>query len=159
MLTYNTRQGEPDKRSPGRASNRTRSGRSSPYTTIGRIICANYSMNVSDILALARAGFNAQQIAALSGAISSAPAAAPAEPAPAIPAPAATSGPASAPAAPAAPAAAPAAPDATAEILKQLGIISTQLTTNNIMGSNQPAPQTADQILAAIIAPPTKEAK
>lgn len=114
-------------------------------------------MNVSDILALAKAGFTAQQIAALSGAISSAPAAAPVEPAPtpapAIPAPAATSEPAAA-----APAA-PAAPDATAEILKQLGIISTQLTTNNIMGSNQPAPQSADQILATIIAPPTKEVK
>ena len=115
-------------------------------------------MNVSDILALARAGFSAQQIAALSGAISSAPTADPAPaPAPATPA-AAPAAAQTALATATAPATAPAAPDATAEILKQLGIISTQLTTSNIMGSNQPAPQSADQILAAIIAPTKKEA-
>ena len=98
-------------------------------------------MTVNDILALAKAGFTATQIAAINAAFGTPPAA----PAPApAPAPAATP--------------APAAPvDQSAEILKQLGIISGQITAANIAGTQQPPTQTADQILAEIIAPPKKE--
>ena len=93
-------------------------------------------MTLEDVLTLARAGFTAAQIAAINSTMGTAPAA---------PAPA----PAPAPAAP--------APDQSAEILKQLGIISGQITAANIAGTQQPIPQTADQILAEIIAPPKKE--
>ena len=104
-------------------------------------------MTGNDILTLARAGFNAAQIAAI-GSVIAAPAPAPALAAPAAPAPAAP--------APAAPAPTPAT-DQTAEILRQLGVISGQIATNNINSTNQPTPQTADEILAEIIAPPRKE--
>lgn len=109
------------------------------------------TMTVKDLVALANAGFSAAQIAAINTAMS-AEAQAPAQ----TPPPAQTATPAqtppSAPAQPATP-----APDQTAEILKQLGIISGQISAANIGNTQQPAQQTADDILAAIIAPPAKE--
>lgn len=107
------------------------------------------TMTVKDLVALANAGFSAAQIAAINTAMSAeaqaqtpapTPAAAPAP----TPAPAQTQTPAP-------------APDQTAEILKQLGIISGQISAANIGNTQQPAQQTADDILAAIIAPPVKE--
>ena len=109
------------------------------------------TMTVKDLVALANAGFSAAQIAAINTAMS-AEAQAP-TPAP-TPAPAQTPAPAPAPAQTATPAP---APDQTAEILKQLGIISGQISAANIGNTQQPAQQTADDILAAIIAPPAKE--
>ena len=92
-----------------------------------------------DILTLAKAGFNASQIAALNtvNAAPAAPAPAPAAPAPAAPAPAAP--------APAAP-----APAAPADPLTQ---ILAQLQQNAINATQQPKVQTADEILAEIINP------
>lgn len=99
-------------------------------------------MNRDDVLILARAGFTAEQIAALA-------AVNPAKPEPAE-APAA---PAAAPA-PAAPAAAAPAPDNVTAILEKLGVLTETIQANGINASRQPAPETADDILAAIIAPP-----
>lgn len=92
-----------------------------------------------DILTLAKAGFNASQIAALNT-VNAAPAPAPA------------------PAAPATPATppAPAAPAAPADPLSQ---ILAQLQQNAINASQQPKVQTADEILAEIINPTIKEGK
>lgn len=107
----------------------------------------NNAMTVKDLVALANAGFNAQQIAAINAAMNAqteTPAPTP-QPAPA-PQPVPTPAPAPAP-----------APDQSAEILKQLGIISGQISAANIGNTQQPAQQTADDILAAIIAPPVKE--
>lgn len=100
-------------------------------------------MKVSDILALAAAGFTAQQIAAINTAFAaekSAPAQQPAQLQQLAPAQ-------QPPAQPA---------DPSAEILKQLGIISGQITAANITGSTQPPQQTADDILAEIIRPAQK---
>ena len=108
------------------------------------------AFNNDEILTLAKAGFTAQQIAALNM-VGTAPApAAPAAPAPAAPAPAA-------PAVPAAPAA-PAAPQgATADdILKAISGLSAQVTTGLIQTTPQPTPATAESILAEIINPPQK---
>ena len=104
------------------------------------------TMTVKDLVALANAGFSAAQIAAINTAMSAEAQAPAPTPAP-VPAP---------PPAPA-PTPAPAQPDQTAEILKQLGIISGQISAANIGNTQQPAQQTADDILAAIIAPPAKE--
>lgn len=104
-------------------------------------------MTVKDLVALANAGFSVQQIAAINVAMNAqteTPAPTP-QPAP-VPAPQPVPVPAPAP-----------APDQSAEILKQLGIISGQISAANIGNTQQPAQQTADDILAAIIAPPVKE--
>ena len=82
-------------------------------------------MTIPEIVALATAGFTAQQIAALAAA----PAAAPA----AVPAP---------------------APDAVQQLLTQMGALTQAVQASNIGAAAQPQPQTADDILAAIIAPP-----
>lgn len=102
-------------------------------------------MTYKDILALAHAGYSADQIGKL----------AMLEQMPAAPAaPAATAAPA-APAAPAVPAA-PAAPapfDYQAMMAELLGI-KNAIQTGNVQTSQQPEqPMTADQILANIIAP------
>lgn len=104
-------------------------------------------MTVKDLVALANAGFSATQIAAINAAMSAEAQA---------PTPAPTPAPAPTPTPTPAPAPAP-APDQSAEILKQLGIISGQISAANIGNTQQPAQQTADDILAAIIAPPAKE--
>ena len=104
------------------------------------------SFNNEDILILAKAGFTAQQIAALNT-VAPAPAPAPVpEPAPA-PAPA-----------PEAPAPAP-APEALAvtmdEILKSVQGLTQTFQNGFIMGAQQPKPVTAEEILANIINPPS----
>ena len=100
-------------------------------------------MNVNDILTLAKAGFSATQIAAINAAFNSGTTHADHTHAPApTPAPA--------------PAPTP-APDPNAEILRQLGVISGQISAAAINQTQQPKPQTADDILAEIIAPPKKE--
>ena len=107
---------------------------------------------INDVLTLARAGFTAGQIAAMTAAPAApAPAApAPAAPAPAAPAPAAPAPAAPAPAAPAPAAPAPAAP-APADPLEQ---ILTQLRINALNAAQQPPAQSVDDILAEIINPP-----
>lgn len=106
-------------------------------------------MKLEDILILAKAGFTAEQIAALTN-----------EAAPAAPEqPAASAQPA--PAAPAAPAPAPAQelprPSDPNEGYKQMmdaiSELSSTIKASNIMGSSQPAQQSVDDILASIINP------
>ena len=96
------------------------------------------AFNNEDILILAKAGFNAQQIAALNM-VGSQPAPAPA------------------PAAPAAPAPAPAAPQGATmdEILKSVQGLTQTFQNGFIMGAQQPQPVTAEDILANIINPPS----
>ena len=106
------------------------------------------AFNNEDILILAKAGFNAQQIAALNmvGA----------QPAPA-PAPAPETPPAPAPApAPETPPA-PAAPQGATmdEILKSVQGLTQTFQNGFIMGAQQPKPVTAEEILANIINPPS----
>lgn len=105
------------------------------------------AFNNEDILILAKAGFNAQQIAALN-AVGSQPAPAPA-PAPETPAPA----PAPAPETPPA----PAAPQGATmdEILKSVQGLTQTFQNGFIMGAQQPKPVTAEDILANIINPPS----
>lgn len=108
-------------------------------------------MTTQDILTLARAGFNAQQIAALStlaGQPSPAPATAPS------PATAPTPTPATAPTP--TPATAPASDNVTA-MLQKLGVLTDAIQANGLLNANQPKQQTTDDILAAIIAPPIKK--
>lgn len=114
-------------------------------------------MTVKDLVALANAGFNAQQIAAINAAMSAQQDTPAPQPAPQPqPVPAPQPAPQPVPAPQPTPQPVP-APDQTAEILKQLGIISGQISAANIAGTQQPAQQTADDILAAIIAPPAKK--
>lgn len=106
------------------------------------------AFNNEDILILAKAGFNAQQIAALNM-VGSQPAPAPAPAAPAAPAQVAET-------APAAPIA-PAAPQASTmdEILKSVQGLTQTMQNGFIMGAQQPKPVTAEDILANIINPPS----
>ena len=125
------------------------------------------AFNNEEILTLAKAGFTAQQIAALNmvgttpaPAVPAAPVAAP-TPAPVAPAPAPVAAPVAAPTpAPApAPVAAPtpAPQGATADdILKAISGLSAQVTTGLIQTTPQPTPATAESILAEIINPPQK---
>jgi len=129
------------------------------------------AFNNEDILILAKAGFNAQQIAALNmvgtapaPTAPTAPAPAPTAPAPAPTAPAPT---APAPTAPAPTAPAPTAPAPTApaqgatvdDVLKSVKDLTQTFQNGFIMGAQQPKPVTAEDILANIINPPqpTKE--
>ena len=102
----------------------------------------NMSFSNEDILTLAKAGFTAQQIAALN-IVEKAPAPAPApepEPAPA-PAPA--------------PAPDPAPASTMDEILKSVQGLTQTFQNGFIMGAQQPKPVTAEEILANIINPPS----
>ena len=101
------------------------------------------SFSNEDILTLAKAGFNAQQIAALS-AVGAAPAPAPA--------PAPTPAPAPAPAPTPAPAPAPAA--TVDDVLKSVKDLTQTMQNGFIMGTQQPKQPTAEEILANIINPP-----
>ena len=108
------------------------------------------AFNNEDILILAKAGFNAQQIAALNMVGSQlAPAPAPAAPA----APAQVADPVPAPA----PAPAPAATQGATmdEILKSVQGLTQTFQNGFIMGAQQPKPVTAEDILANIINPPS----
>ena len=90
-------------------------------------------MTQNDILTLAKAGFTAQQIAALN---QIQPAAAPAAPEPAAPEPAKENA-------------------AVDQILGAINGLQQQIQQSNLQHAQQPAqPQTADTILAAIINPP-----
>ena len=106
------------------------------------------AFNNEDILILAKAGFNAQQIAALNM-VGAAPAPAPApEPTPA-PAPEPT------------PAPAPAAPQGATvdDVLKSVKDLTATMQNGFIMGAQQPKPVTAEDILANIINPPSPDKK
>ena len=98
-------------------------------------------MDIKDIIALANAGFTAQQIATMA---TTAPAPAP------VPAPA----PAPAPVPVPAPAPAPVPVD---PIMEQLKALTTAVQTNAIINSQLPItqPETPEDILASIINPPT----
>ena len=112
------------------------------------------AFNNEDILILAKAGFNAQQIAALNMVESQpAPAPAPAPAAPAAPAQVAEPTPAPAPETPPA----PAAPQGSTmdEILKSVQGLTQTFQNGFIMGVQQPKPVTAEDILANIINPPS----
>ena len=110
-------------------------------------------MNVKDIVALANAGFTAEQIAGLQAAEAAAPAPAPADTQPA-PAPQEPAQPAPAPA----PAPEPQpAPDPVAAMLQRIGVALDNLQAANIRSSEQPHELTADEVLAQVINPPLKK--
>ena len=111
-------------------------------------------MNYSDIIALARAGFTAQQIAQMSQAEQ-----VPQEPAPAPvtqePAPApVTQEPAPAPV----PQETAPAPDQLSAILAEMQTLKQTMQAQNRQNAEliPPAPQSAQDILSSIIAPPKK---
>ena len=115
------------------------------------------AFNNDDILVLAKAGFTAQQIAALN-VVGTAPAApvAPETPAPVAPAPEA---PTPAPETPApAPAAPPtAAPHSVDDVLAAISGLSASIQNANLLAAQMPTEQkTAETILASIINPPIK---
>ena len=78
-------------------------------------------MTTEDILTLAKAGFTAAQIAALSGITQ------------------------------------PAQPDPVQQMLSKLGVLTDTIQRSNLLSASQPAEQTPDDILAAIIRPPQKD--
>lgn len=96
-------------------------------------------MNAKDIIALANAGFTADQIAKIAQADEPAPAPA-AEPAPAQPA--------------AKPTPAQQAPFEYANLLDKMDTLVAQIQQSAILNSAQPKEESADDILAAIIDPP-----
>ena len=100
------------------------------------------AFNNEDILVLAKAGFNAQQIAALNMVGSQ---------------PAAPTVPQGAPAAPTVSQGAPAANQGATmdEILKSVQGLTQTFQNGFIMGAQQPKPVTAEDILANIINPPS----
>ena len=103
-------------------------------------------MTAKEILALSMSGYNSQQIAVIAAEM----AAQPADPAPdpaADPAPAPAADPAPAPAAD------PAMPQLDG-LMAKLDALTNQLQQQAIIASQQPATQTADDILASIINPP-----
>ena len=107
-----------------------------------------FPVNANDVLTLARAGFTAQQIAALATVKQPAPAAPeqPAVPAQPVPAPAQP--------APAAPAQ---SENDVSAVLAKLGVLTEAIQSNGLLNANQPKQQTADEILAAIIQPPNNK--
>ena len=103
-------------------------------------------MTAKEILALSMSGYNSQQIAVIAAEM----AAQPADPAPdpaADPAPEPAADPAPAPAAD------PAMPQLDG-LMAKLDALTNQLQQQAILASQQPATQTADDILASIINPP-----
>lgn len=112
--------------------------------------------NNEDILTLAKAGFTAQQIAALSQVQQ------PVAPEVAPPAPAAPEVTPPAPAAPevqAPPAQPTVAPHTVDDVLSAITGLSQQMQQNNLLNMTQvqPAQKTASEVLAQIINPPTKK--
>lgn len=122
------------------------------------------AFNNEEILTLAKAGFTAQQIAALSQVGSAAPTVdttVPTAPtgsqAPTVTAPQIQQPTTPAPVAAPTPAPTPAPQGATADdILKAISGLSAQVTTGLIQSTPQPTPATAESILAEIINPPQK---
>jgi hypothetical protein len=87
-------------------------------------------MKMEDVLALAKAGFTAAQIAALSQATATTPIPAPVTP--------------------------PTTPPTTDPVLAEIQKLSGFMQASNILNSNQQSPaQSTEDILAAIINPPT----
>ena len=112
--------------------------------------------NNEDILTLAKAGFTAQQIAALSQVQQ------PVAPEVAPPAPAAPEVTPPAPAAPEVvtpPAQPTVAPHTVDDVLSAITGLSQQMQQNNLLNMTQvqPAQKTATEVLAQIINPPTKK--
>ena len=97
-------------------------------------------MTFEQIIQLSQAGFTAEQIAAIAPLVTSAPAT-PAANVPAIPA-------ANVPAT-------PAAEPTTADILKEISKLTSAITANAVLNSNQPAVnnQSAEDLLASIVIP------
>ena len=92
-------------------------------------------MTIDDIIALCRAGYTKDDLAKLITFDNAAPApAAPAAPAPAAPA-------------------APAVQDDNG-IIAAINALGAQIKTMNIAATEQPKPQTAEDVLASIIMPP-----
>lgn len=113
-------------------------------------------MNINDIIALSRAGFNSEQIAQMAQLEAQQPAAQAPDPTPAPAAPTAPAAPA-APAAPTAPAApAPDNQSSFEAIMAAIGGLKTQLQQQAIQTAQQPAQKqpTAEDMLATIINPP-----
>ena len=109
------------------------------------------AFNNDDILVLAKAGFTAQQIAALNSVAAPVAPVAPETPAPAPVAPA----PAPAPEAPAAPPTA--APHSVDDVLAAISGLSASIQNANLLAAQMPTEQkSAETILASIINPPTK---
>ena len=105
------------------------------------------AFNNEDILVLAKAGFTAEQIAALNSAVKAHEVAAPAPEAPAPEAPA------QAPEAPAT-----AAPHSVDDVLKAISGLSASIQNANLLQTQMPTEQkTAETILASIINPPKKK--
>lgn len=109
------------------------------------------AFNNEDILTLAKAGFTAQQIAALNMVGTPAPA-----PAPEVPAPAPAPVPAPAPEAPQMPPTA--APHSVEDVLAAISGLSASIQNANLLQAQMPTEQkTAESILASIINPPMKK--
>ena len=108
------------------------------------------AFNNEDILILAKAGFNAQQIAALNM-VGAAPAPTPA------PTPEPTPAPTPEPTPEPTPAPTPAAPQGATvdDVLKSVKDLTQTFQNGFIMGAQQPKPVTAEDILANIINPPS----
>ncbi len=128
------------------------------------------AFNNEDILTLAKAGFTAQQIAALNqvggNAAPTAPASQPV--APTTPTQESVAAPAPAPATPPAPAPAPATPPATPpstaaphsvdDVLAAISGLSATIQNANLLSAQMPTEQkTAETVLASIINPPQKK--
>ena len=112
------------------------------------------SFNNEDILILAKAGFNAQQIAALS-AVGAAPQPTPAPTPKPTPAPQPTPTPAPQPTPTPAPQPTPTpAPATVDDVLKSVKDLTQTMQNGFILGSQQPKQPTAEEILANIINPP-----
>lgn len=91
-------------------------------------------MKTEDVLALAKAGFTAAQISALAQTMSaSEPVKVEPKPEPAQSVP------------------------GVEEVLAKLGVLTDAIQANGISASRQPQPETTDDILAAIIAPPSRK--
>lgn len=105
-------------------------------------------MELSDVIALAKAGFTAEQIGQLMKANTNPPEPAPEpvpEPVPApVPAPAPTPAP---------------APIPDDNVSQKIDFLTQLIQNSNVINSNQPKPETVDDIIANIISPnkPVKE--
>lgn len=111
-------------------------------------------MNVSDIVALAHAGFTVEQITKLATAPEP-------KPTPEVvpnptPAPVPVPNPAPAPSPAPAPAPNP-EPDAATVFSNKMDEFMKMMMANNILNSSQPKPVTADDVIASIINPTHKE--
>ena len=116
------------------------------------------AFTANDVLALCRAGYNSQQIALLARTAANDQQPTPAPAAPAAPAPAPAAPAAPAPAAPAAPAPAAPAPAAPAEptpsdLMQQLQQLTGAIQMQNQLNSQQPQPETVEDILATVLEP------